>query len=174
MGSRRSNPSVKPGQKNPIDSNTIRSSSLRDYTPREADHDDPPIARLAPPRIALLPSRRHGVEVGFIFPDPSQEDGEPPRHRDARPLRPAPLHQLEAPALERRWPPDRGQKHVRGLVKIMARHRVSLPRDAKHHVRLAGLVAPGREPQIGSDAAHPTEPIYVLDRRHEGHATIGP
>src|SRR6516225_5723716 len=32
MGSRRSNPSVKPGQKNPIDSNTIRSSSLRDYT----------------------------------------------------------------------------------------------------------------------------------------------
>src|SRR5262245_49286320 len=33
MGSRRSNPSVKPGQKNPIDSNTIRSSSLRDYTP---------------------------------------------------------------------------------------------------------------------------------------------
>src|SRR5215831_5168342 len=34
MGSRRSNPSVKPGQKNPIDSNTIRSSSLRDYTPR--------------------------------------------------------------------------------------------------------------------------------------------
>src|SRR5262245_45347760 len=34
MDSRRSNPSVKPGQKNPIDSNTIRSSSLRDYTPR--------------------------------------------------------------------------------------------------------------------------------------------
>jgi|SRR6516164_6294842 len=34
MGSRRSNPSVKPGQKNPIDSNTIRSSSLRDYTTR--------------------------------------------------------------------------------------------------------------------------------------------
>jgi len=33
MGSRRSNPSVKPGQMNPIDSNTIRSSSLRDYTP---------------------------------------------------------------------------------------------------------------------------------------------
>src|SRR5262249_37767207 len=33
MGSRRSNPSVKPGQENPIDSNTIRSSSLRDYTP---------------------------------------------------------------------------------------------------------------------------------------------
>src|SRR5262245_27547137 len=32
MGSRRSNPSVKPGQENPIDSNTIRSSSLRDYT----------------------------------------------------------------------------------------------------------------------------------------------
>src|SRR5262245_53713344 len=32
MGSRRSNPSVKPGQKNPIDSNTIRSSSLRDCT----------------------------------------------------------------------------------------------------------------------------------------------
>src|SRR5262245_46048165 len=34
MDSRRSNPSVKPGQKNPIDSNTIRSSSLRDYTAR--------------------------------------------------------------------------------------------------------------------------------------------
>src|SRR5215470_18668214 len=34
MGSRLSNPSVKPGQRNPIDSNTIRSSSLRDYTPR--------------------------------------------------------------------------------------------------------------------------------------------
>jgi len=33
MGSRRSNPSVKLVQKNPIDSNTIRSSSLRDYTP---------------------------------------------------------------------------------------------------------------------------------------------
>ena len=38
MGSRRSNPSVKPGQKNPIDSNTIRSSSLRDYTARIAGH----------------------------------------------------------------------------------------------------------------------------------------
>ena|SRR5215467_3201787 len=35
MGSRRSNPFVKPGQKNPIDSNTIRSSSLRDYTPSD-------------------------------------------------------------------------------------------------------------------------------------------
>src|SRR6266516_6968274 len=35
MDSRLSNLSVKPGQKNPIDSNTIRSSSLRDYTPRE-------------------------------------------------------------------------------------------------------------------------------------------
>src|SRR6516162_9581921 len=34
MGSRLSNLSVRPGQKNPIDSNTIRSSSLRDYTPR--------------------------------------------------------------------------------------------------------------------------------------------
>src|SRR6266487_96302 len=33
MDSRLSNLSVKPGQKNPIDSNTIRSSSLRDYTP---------------------------------------------------------------------------------------------------------------------------------------------
>ncbi len=43
-----------------------------------------------------MPLRRHGVEVGFIFPDPSQEDGEPARHRDAHPLRPAPLHQLEA------------------------------------------------------------------------------
>jgi hypothetical protein len=75
----------------------------------EADHDDLPIARLAPPRIALLPSRRHGVEVGSIFPDPSQEDGELARYRDARPLRPAPLHQLEALALERRWSPDRGQ-----------------------------------------------------------------
>src|SRR5262249_43636236 len=38
MGSRRSNPSVKPGQKNPIDSNTIRSSSLRDYTHRLDRH----------------------------------------------------------------------------------------------------------------------------------------
>src|SRR6266540_3422074 len=28
----------------------------------------------------------------------------------------------------------------RRLVEIMARHRVPLPRDAKHHVRLAGLV----------------------------------
>src|SRR6516162_7940086 len=36
MGSRRSNPSVKLVQKNPIDSNTIRSSSLRDYTPSRA------------------------------------------------------------------------------------------------------------------------------------------
>src|SRR6516164_3646633 len=36
MGSRLSNLSVRPGQKNPIDSNTIRSSSLRDYTPRPA------------------------------------------------------------------------------------------------------------------------------------------
>src|SRR6516164_8964683 len=42
MGSRLSNLSVRPGQKNPIDSNTIRSSSLRDYTPRT--HRD----RLAP------------------------------------------------------------------------------------------------------------------------------
>ena len=40
MGSRRSNPSVKPGQKNPIDSNTIRSSSLRDYTPSFKFADD--------------------------------------------------------------------------------------------------------------------------------------
>src|SRR5262245_18618526 len=39
MGSRRSNPSVKPGQKNPIDSNTIRSSSLRDYTTRAPEQD---------------------------------------------------------------------------------------------------------------------------------------
>jgi hypothetical protein len=84
--------------------------------PGEADHDDLPIVRLAPPRIALMLSRRHGAEVGTIFPDSSQEDGEPARHRDARPLRPAPLHQLEPPALERRWPPDRGQEHVRGLV----------------------------------------------------------
>src|SRR6516225_11643149 len=99
--------------------------------------------------------------MAFYLPDSSQEDGEPARHRDARPLRPAPLHQLEVPALERRWPLDRGQEHVRRLVKIMARHRVPLPRDAKHHVRLAGLVAPGCEPQIGSDAAHPTEPVYV-------------
>jgi hypothetical protein len=44
---------------------------------------------------------------------------------------------------------DRGQEHVRRLVQIMARHRVSMPRDAKHYVRIAGLVAPGREPQIG-------------------------
>jgi len=36
MGSRLSNLSVRPGQKNPIDSNTIRSSSLRDYTARAA------------------------------------------------------------------------------------------------------------------------------------------
>jgi hypothetical protein len=39
MDSRLSNLSVKPGQKNPIDSNTIRSSSLRDYTPSPlSDH----------------------------------------------------------------------------------------------------------------------------------------
>src|SRR5262245_26448481 len=41
MGSRRSNPSVKPGQKNPIDSNTIRSSSLRDCTPRLLQRSTP-------------------------------------------------------------------------------------------------------------------------------------
>ena len=34
MGSRLSKPSVKPGEKNPIDSNTIRSSSPWDYTTR--------------------------------------------------------------------------------------------------------------------------------------------
>src|SRR5215831_1144954 len=45
MGSRRSNPSVKPGQKNPIDSNTIRSSSLRDYTARAC-----PLRQLQNPR----------------------------------------------------------------------------------------------------------------------------
>ncbi|HYV71714.1 MAG TPA: IS5 family transposase [Pseudolabrys sp.] len=34
MDTRLSKPSVKPGEKNPIDSNTIRSSSPRDYTAR--------------------------------------------------------------------------------------------------------------------------------------------
>jgi hypothetical protein len=40
MDSRLSNLSVKPGQKNPIDSNTIRSSSLRDYTVRQLELQD--------------------------------------------------------------------------------------------------------------------------------------
>src|SRR5215831_6415069 len=51
MGSRRSNPSVKPGQENPIDSNTIRSSSLRDYTPRQT-HGLPPLS-VGSPRLAV-------------------------------------------------------------------------------------------------------------------------
>ena len=33
---------------------------------------------------------------------------------------------------------------------------------------------PGREPQIGSDAALSTEPVYVLGQRHEDNATLGP
>src|SRR5215831_720101 len=54
MGSRRSNRSVKPGQKNPIDSNTIRSSSLRDYTTR------PALARSTGPITPLL--GKHEIE----------------------------------------------------------------------------------------------------------------
>jgi hypothetical protein len=78
-------------QRNDLTGNQhVPCSPVRPGLPQgEADHNDPPIARPAPPRIALLPSRRHGIEVGFIFPDPSQENGEPARHRDARALRPA-------------------------------------------------------------------------------------
>src|SRR5262245_14948425 len=58
MDSRRSNPSVKPGQKNPIDSNTIRSSSLRDYTPRP---------RIEAIRIVDMSSSNSWAEFAALF-----------------------------------------------------------------------------------------------------------
>src|SRR5215831_21152344 len=66
MGSRRSNPSVKPGQKNPIDSNTIRSSSLRDYTPRVVK-EGPSFHFLAPLQGGVLqPQNNFTYSTGRI------------------------------------------------------------------------------------------------------------
>src|SRR6516225_2264328 len=53
MGSRLSNLSVRPGQKNPIDSNTIRSSSLRDYTTRRTYPSAPSLPGLTRQSIHL-------------------------------------------------------------------------------------------------------------------------
>src|SRR5262249_3650533 len=66
-----SNPSVKPGQKNPIDSNTIRSSSLRDYTPRACAHKSAPCkrgsvnVRFAPKATELLRCRKTSPCANF-------------------------------------------------------------------------------------------------------------
>jgi len=89
-------------------------------------------------------TRHANIEVGLILPDPPQQRGELARHCHACPFGAPPLQHLEAPALERRRPPDRGQQYVRRLLEIMPRHRVPLPRDTEHHIGLARLVALGR------------------------------
>jgi hypothetical protein len=48
-----------------------------------------------PPTLGQTGSAARGIEVGFIFPDPTQQDGEPACQRDARPVRPAPLHRAD-------------------------------------------------------------------------------
>src|SRR6266516_4078603 len=68
MDSRLSNLSVKPGQKNPIDSNTIRSSSLRDYTAPRLAHRTLSAGGSALSRALAALSRGSAREAGDLLP----------------------------------------------------------------------------------------------------------
>src|SRR5262249_41288156 len=84
MGSRLSNPSVKPGQRNPIDSNTIRSSSLRDYTPSQRRPRHTGATSLARPQKHPT----HGsLYRTFACPLPRLLEGEWPLNESVLPLR---------------------------------------------------------------------------------------
>src|SRR5262245_4143624 len=104
MGSRLSNPSVKPGQKNPIDSNTIRSSSLRDYTPRRSGRTVLPFRS---PRVlswrlshSVMPTRLGGAAPsrGTTFPPAvrSERLGKGRDHRSSTLMAGGPTQRIEA------------------------------------------------------------------------------
>src|SRR4051794_14758257 len=108
------------------------------------------------------------AELGAVDPHAMEHGPELARQRDLRPLQAAALGDVHRPALEGGEARQPAQYHIGRLVQGGAHHSVAYLADPANHIRLAGLVPLGREPEMGPDRLGGSEPARVIHRRPEG------
>src|SRR5690349_20793225 len=91
------------------------------------------------------------TELGAIDPHTMEHDPELAGQRHLGPLEATAPGHVHRPALERGEADRAAQDRIGGLVKGSAHHRVAALADPANHVRLTGLVALWRQPEMRPD-----------------------
>src|SRR5215210_2520052 len=108
------------------------------------------------------------AELGAVDPHTMEHGPHLAGQRDLRPLQAAAPGNFHRPALECGEARRPAQYRIGRLVEGRAHHGVTHLADPADYVGLAGLVALGREAEMGPDRLGGSEPAGVIHRRPEG------